>query len=299
MRFDNNHDPAFGWVLHTGPNQGFHLSAIFDLPTPDDRGIERFSLDLGDFLMLIFENWCPPAAGDPPFVEPHLLGLRLGAAWAAVWFPSDGKVASVTPLFSQPWLRIVSEGWPLVAVDPDHNPLPLAVWPDHTDPPDGDSRWIRLALPSSDTPSTSLVNVKLRPDKAKGGRIRMEITVHADLFVPPLERVGATVRAIHRSLLQGWIEDVCFYYPPVFWQQVGLPEPFAEVGPCAVAERVATRLLQRVENHVSQPRGPRWMAVHRWLEWLQRQLVYKLQTVGTYPAAETILTIARQRLEAT
>lgn len=295
---DPSRDPSDGFVLQYGTDQGFHLLGVFDLPTPDDRGTERFSLDLGDFLMLVFEHWCPLATTNPPFVDAHAMAMMLGPAWASVWFPVDGRRATVTPLFVDPWLRIAAEAWPLLLRDGTETAIPLMVWPQSADPPDGDSRWIRVASPKTDTAHLSMVNLKLRPDKARGGRVRMEVAVNVDLFAPPLTRTGAIIRAFHRAQIQGWVEDLCFYYPPIFWQSHQLPETDGETSSVAIAERAAVRLLQRVEHHGVKPRDSRWLVTQRWLEWLQTHLAQKVMALGGHAATETTLTIVRQRLDA-
>jgi hypothetical protein len=274
-------------AVRVGEGLGASARAVIDLAPPDDVDYGRFHSELAELIALLFTAWRPGAAGAVPLASPLDVADRLATGWREVWFPPAERPGTVEPLIAHPWIRVEPEAWPFRVEDAGGRKLDVQEW---TGAGGGwlSGPWIRI----SGAP-VQPVELRVRPDRARGGRVHIEVRLQLDLYAeaaagaPPARSDRA---ASHALALGGLWEDLHVLYRPVLAEGTGVLAPHDDA---AAAERTLTRLLQRAD---SAQRGgtldpPREVAA--WLRaWLAR-----LERLVT-PESEPMWANARAAIDA-
>lgn len=258
--------PVNPHTVRLGVGLGPHWRAIVDLSPPDDREHERFETDLADLLELLFERWCPARADDPPLAGATTLAGTLARGWTEVWFPPGDRPASVQPVLNHPWVRLEGGYWPFDFVDSSGALIEVTTYP-----PDDERRSERPCWIRSVHGGAQLVELRLRPDRGRAGRVHIEVQINTDLFdFGPAARTDSedTARrhAEHALLALGQWEDLLALHTPVF-AEVSTPgsAPMRAAGPGGwplelddeILDRVCGRILARIDAALAMPPWPR------------------------------------------
>jgi hypothetical protein len=254
------------------------FSAVVDLTSPDDRDTGRFQTELGELFALFFEPWRPAGAGaGEPFVDADTLAAQLAGGWAEVWFPHAGRPGEVAPLISHPWMRVLSEHRPYEAQDRAGQDVQLASLPPDDSPSPGPHCWVR-AIQSP----VELVELRVRPDRARAGRVRAEVKLNTDLAHCAPDPAPMWPGAVEMAfVLAGYWEDFAVLFEPTHHEVREGTGPLAagalqhalgspDLG-CRVAARLEERLLQ-VREYPTAPGAARSeRVVLHWIERLARR----------------------------
>lgn len=236
-------------AFRVGDGLGFSVDAAIDLPPPDGADIGRFHTELEALFALIFERLRPGTTGDSPLAGADTVAEHLAEGWARVWFASGDRPAPITPLISHPWVRLEPDSWPVTFAAVDGARVAAQPWPDDESARSEASRWVRLV-----GADTQLAELRIRPDRGRGGRIRLGFHLNSELFLGPvdIERSAAVIerQAEHRVAFATFLEDVRWIYRPVFWSvtPADVDASFVDGDDATeeVVERVAARLLRRI-----------------------------------------------------